>query len=404
MFSKDFLINKLEQITEFSFAGALFLLPFSKALLELFLSVSLISWFLLKIISGSSFSQNRSLLIIMGLFIISSSLSAFTSGFPLLATRGIIKLIRYSLVLLVSFDLLQDSKKLKRLCFIEFLCFLAVLVDALAQRIIGKDLISGIPVQYADQQVRLTAPFHAYGLLGAFLMALLPILIVIIFIKSKKHGFKTMFLLVIPAVAFYVLYKTHSRGAWLAALGSWLLFAVIMRQKMLIAGIIGIFLVAPFVLPRNALIHLDIERKEQSLVERYYLWDRAIQVIKARPWFGCGINTYGRNYSKFDKTKSWRVPGYYVHNGYLQIAAETGLVSLALFLLLIFTGLKSAYLAFRKSSGDQKLLVASLITGFSALLLQAIVDTTLHNTQSAVLIWCFLGLLLSMQGRLVKYE
>ena len=399
MCSKGLLINKLEQITEFSFLGAFFLLPFSKALLALVLSISFIAWLFLKLVSGAPLSQNRTLFIVIGSLIISSSFSAFTSGFPFLAARGIIKLIRYSLVLLIAFDLFRDSKKLKRFYLIELLCLLLLLVDTLVQRFVGKDLILGIPIQYADQQIRLSGPFHVYGLLAAFLIAFLPITIALIFTKGKKHGFKNILFLIIPAVAFYVLYKTHSRGAWLAAFGSWFLFSIMTRNRVLFMSLAGILVIAPFTLPHNALIHLDIDRKEQSLVERYYLWDRAIQVIKARPWFGCGINTYGRNYPKFDTTKNWRVPGYYAHNGYLQIAAETGLVSLTLFLSLIFMGLKSGYSAFQQSSRDEKFLIASLIAGFAALLMQAAVDTTLHNTQSAALIWCFLGLLMSTKER-----
>ena len=401
--SKAFLIGKLEQIAEISFLGALFVLPFSKAALEFLLSAAGVSWFFSKIASGSTLSHKQFLFLVMGLFVVSSSVSAFSSGFPLIAVRGIVKVIKYSLVLLITADLSRNPDKLKRICIVGLFCFMLVVADATVQRIAGRDLLSGIPVQYADQQIRLTAPFRAYGLLGAFLIGTLPVLASFGLIKGKIHIGKRILLLILFGMGIYILYKTHSRGAWLAAFGSWVLFFLMTRNKYLIFAFAIFLLIAFFALPRNALIHLDTEQKEQSLVERYYLWDRAIHVIKARPWFGCGINTYTRNYLGFDQTKNWRVPGYYVHNGYLQIGAETGLVSLFLFVFLLGIGLRSGYTAFRRSTDAKKPFIAGLITGFVALLLQASVDTTLHNTQSAVLIWFFLGLLIASNDR-VKTE
>jgi len=135
------------------------------------------------------------------------------------------------------------------------------------------------------------------------------------------------------------------------------------------------------------------------LIERYRLWERAGQVIIKRPLFGCGINTYTKNYPLYDEVKNWRVPGYYVHNGYLQLAAETGLTSLFLFLLVIGRSLLSGLKAIRSSPPHSKMIVIGIFCGCIALLIQAGVDTTLHNLQPATLIWLFLGLLMGSQFR-----
>ncbi len=394
-FDLDIFLQQKRKITEYSFLAALFILPFSKALLEVFLTVAFISWFLSRILDHSPLCAKKWLFMIVGFFIISSSISAIGSAYPLTAARGIVKLIKYSMVFLISVDLFQDPAILKRLSRVMLACFCLILFDSIVQYFSGKDFILGLPLQFTDRQIRVTGPFIFYGLLAAFLIAALPILISVI-LNKKINWFYKVPIAVLTIISVLLLYKTQSRGAWLAAFGSWLLFALLMRKKILFALLVALFLIIPSFLPHNALIHLDADRKEQSVVERYYLWSRAVDVIKARPLFGCGVNTYVLNYPKFDTIKNWRVPGYYAHNGYLQLAAETGLLSLSLFLCIILFSLISSYRAFLRTDPENKFFVAALISSFTALLLQASVDTTLHNLQSAILIWFMAGLLIAI--------
>ena len=144
------------------------------------------------------------------------------------------------------------------------------------------------------------------------------------------------------------------------------------------------------------LIHLDADRKEQSLVERYYLWDRAISVIKAKPLTGTGINTYAVAHQRYDTTKNWRVRNYYAHNGYLQLAAETGLPGLFLFLAFLIYQFVWSYrrLAQKKAAGEVTgyWIPLGLLTSMAGFLVFAFVDTVLHNEQSAMTFWYLAGL------------
>ncbi len=381
-----------EYICEFSFLSAVFVLPFSKALLEVFLTISFISWFLLKLFSKGNLLKNKAILAVAVLLFISSSISAFGFEHPHIVIHGLFKLLRYTLIFLTAYDFFNSSLRIRRLIWVALISFYFLAVDSLIQMALGQDLVNHISIKFTDTQLRATGPFTSYGLLASFLIGILPIIVALTFDKNL-NSLRKILLSALAMLGFYLLYKTYSRGAWLAAITSWYIFGLLTKKRILLILLTVILIAVPLTMPRNAIIHLDMHKKEQSLIERFYLWDRAIQVIKAKPLFGCGINTYTYDYQKFDKTKSWRVPGYYAHNGYLQLAAETGLVSLFLFFIILGSGLQSGYLAFKKSKDDKKLLLAGLISGFAALLLQAAVDTTLHNLQSAVLIWLFLGLM-----------
>lgn len=387
---------RLRNISEYALLTAVFFLPFSIALLEACLIVCFIAWFGSKWLSREPLSSDKHLVLLAGSFWIISSVSGFYSGYPELVVRGLMKLIRYLLIMLATADLIQKRNFAVRLIAAGLIALGLVLADSIYQRIRGVDFFRSLAIFHPTTQIRLTGPFKSYGLLAAYLIAWIPLVLGFWFRSfeaSKVVKAAAWSLLLMPAL--YVLYKTHSRGAWIGALFSWLIFAWLTRSKMLMFVLIVAAIIVPFALPRSTLIHLDRTQKEQSLVERYDLWVRAAQVIRARPLFGCGINTYVRNYPQFDQVKSWRVPGYYVHNGYLQIAAETGLIAMGLFLALLFKGFRGGARAFKSATRDLYL-IAGILSAFVGLLLHAAVDTTLHNIQSAVLIWLLLGILIGV--------
>lgn len=391
------MVEKLKKACELSFLASLLVLPFSKALLEITLAVTFISWFVYKLKQGSFAADKTQVFTLFGLLMIFSSVSAFDSGYPLVALRGMLKLLKFILAAFVAIELSRNPKWLKQLFVVALVAYTILISDSVAQLIFGKDLIADIPYQYTDLQIRLTGPFISYGLLAAFLIAILPIMVVFAFSKNNLSRFQRLLFFILTAASFFLLYKTHSRGAWIASVISWATFSYLVRKRIVWVLLVTLLILVPLVLPYNTLVHLDRERKEQSLVERYHLWNRAIQVIQARPLFGCGINTFTRNYTKFDKTKSWRVPGYPVHNGFLQLAAESGLISLLLFLAIIGMAVRFGWKGFQNSSGEKKLLAMGLLTGFIALLCQGVIDTTFHNIQSGVLLWFYIGLLLSIK-------
>ncbi len=397
--SRSSLINWLEKIVEGSFLAAIFILPVSIALMEMSYTISFIAWLLLKFLKKENLCQDQFLFLIVGLFLIVSSVSAFYSGYPEVSVRGLLKIIKYSFVFLIAADFFGDKKRLNHLIWAAILSFVIVLGDCLIQLATGKDLIRGFEIYHADSRIRLTGPYKFYGLLAAQLIAILPLLLSLIWTgkNSRRKIFIKSFLFALFLIGFLVLFQTQSRGAWLASYASWFVYMLLSKNKKMLIFLILLTLSLPFVVPKDILIHEDIHNKEQSLIERYHLWERAGQVIAKRPIFGCGINTYVKNYPLYDEVKNWRVPGYYVHNGYLQLAAETGLISLFLFLFLILRSISSGLKAVRVSSKDERMRIVGIFSGVVALLIQASFDTTLHNLQSAVLIWLFLGLLIGLK-------
>ena len=274
--------------------------------------------------------------------------------------------------------------------------FAAIVLDAAVQCIFGRDLIRGFSSIPASAGFRLTASFKNYGLFATFLLLTLPYAAALSLEqwRQAQKSWKAPAFSILTAAGLLFLFLTRSRGAILAIAGSGLLLFFMRREWKRIFLVLAFFLlIIPF-LPKRMILHLDIQLREQSLVERFYLWDRAVQVIEARPFGGTGINTYAAAHEHYDHRHNWRVRGYYAHNGYLQTAAETGLTGLALFLtglwLLFSRALKS--LSGGGLQEPERLRLWAILTGLWGFLLICMVDTELHNNQAVIFLWFFLGL------------
>lgn len=157
------------------------------------------------------------------------------------------------------------------------------------------------------------------------------------------------------------------------------------------------FLAILAMVPRQVIIHEDAQGKEQSLVERFELWKRALDVIKAKPWTGTGINTYDVAHAKYDKEQNWRVRGYYAHNGYLQLAAEIGLPGIFSFLWFLFMFLRRSLQSLRRVRGSlPEFEQLGILTGLSAFLIYAAADNNLQSPPSLMMFWYLAGVLVTL--------
>ena len=131
--------------------------------------------------------------------------------------------------------------------------------------------------------------------------------------------------------------------------------------------------------------------------ERITMWKTAVAMIRAKPLLGHGVNTFMANYNHYagDATL-WPA---YAHNCFLQIAAETGVAGLALFLS--FLGALAALVWRALRAGP-----APLLTGFAAalvaFLIQSFFDTNLYALRQAVLFWTLSGVTLGLALRIQR--
>lgn len=99
-------------------------------------------------------------------------------------------------------------------------------------------------------------------------------------------------------------------------------------------------------------VHLaHLQTEDASVSARLLLWRSTLEMFLTHPWLGTGLGTWGDFYPAFRQAGDNSTAGYYVHNDYLQIAQEGGLVTFVLFMG-IFAFL--ALLAFRSISSAKR--------------------------------------------------
>lgn len=245
------------------------------------------------------------------------------------------------------------------------LILFAILFAGLVQRIVDTYLIIqeyGISLSYGqlgpvikhnnDPQ----AWFAAAGFgKGGFLLLLAAATI----FKDRKWKWTAMGLAI-----FYLLTSLlrGSRGGLISTLII-VLAVLLFRRRFILLVILGLVLLAVVIPSAHQLVsdyRMDVHLRK-ALGSRLALWTDAVRVIKEYPVFGAGIGSYDTfKQATLVSGTSRRFKSSSAHNPFLQMAGETGILSLLLFIL--FLGLY-AWKSWRLYSSSNNPLFMSLGLG-----------------------------------------
>jgi len=144
------------------------------------------------------------------------------------------------------------------------------------------------------------------------------------------------------AVMALALALSFTRGAWLGALGgaAYLLWSWRRAWLLILPGVLVVgFLISPQPLRERVRSFAQPHGDRDSNAHRRATLLIGIEMIKAHPWFGVGLEQVGRQYKAYIPPALPRLPdGYYghLHNIYIHYAAERGIpASLAMLWFLI---------------------------------------------------------------------
>jgi O-antigen ligase len=185
---------------------------------------------------------------------------------------------------------------------------------------------------------------------------------------------------------------TFSRGAWLG-LGAGLVALLLMSYRRYLVPLVGLGVVGWFALPATFTRRLTFAFSSTYLAKsasagRLFVWRLAVHDVAAHPWFGVGLGTFGGTAAvTFGYGRLW------VDNFYLQLAAEGGLVLLALFLWVLLRaakGLVRGYLA--TPDPYLRALAAGVFGGFIAVAVANVTASVWETLAVGVGFWFMTGL------------
>lgn len=390
------LIDQARPLAYLMFFGALATAAFSNSLFEITSSVFLGLWLVDSLARRRGLSRGGWWVWALAAYLLINLASALQPPWLYEGFKGAFRVLRWVLLTVAVTEVVDSREKLVRAYWAILAVAVFIGVDAMAQVLTGVEILRNRSMTaFYGQTHRVTGPFpHANDFSAYLCLAVLAFASAFAGEKNRpaRRGLYGAGL----ALTLTCLALTYSRGAWIAVVLSFLLWAFLRRSiwpLVLIALFVaGAYLKSPFL----------FQERMQSLVnlwggtvtERRLLWDESVSMIRERPFLGFGVNTYSRHVERF-KDPSVPTDRQYAHNGYLHIGAEIGLLGLASFVLLLgyfFTVTGCVFFARSDTFADAGTAARGLWLGLVAFLIQSATDTTLQSLLLCGMLWMWLGL------------
>jgi len=338
-------------------------------------------------------------------------------------SRGLVVLIfiLFTIVLAILATNLVNSKEiLNKTLVILFLSSLIVGIFGLFQ--FGGDVI-GLPQSITLLKEGYTRVVFGFPRIQAFSMEplylanflLMPLLVGLAFFFNRTGPLNRWPLIGLLALLLINLVLTVSRGGYLGFLGALVvLFILLFRQvftwKNLVFGVLTVAVVGygvAFALSRGDYratneflghVMLADVKQGESIQGRLKTYERSLQAYKESPILGIGIGNYGpwhKFYPDATPEKGWDI----VNNQYLELLAETGIVGLSAFILVIVVLIGRSLLALKYA---QDIFLKSALIGLLAAFVGVVIQYNFMSTLYIIHIWVLIGLLVAVQNIILK--
>jgi putative inorganic carbon (hco3(-)) transporter len=384
------------------------LLPFSVAIApgvsNTVIGIMIGSFLIEKVLKKEKLCPVTLPLVLFGVFMLIGALSFINSVDQAASLKGMTKLLKALMIFLVCSQSIKDKRHFWK---IAVSCAGAVTLigfDATWQLFSGKDFIWGKSLQGVIGLVRATASFPGCNAMGIYLTALTPLVAGLALFSTQLKS--RIFLSAAALCGCLGVYLSLSRGAGLGLFIGILFLSLIKKNKLLIAGLILLLAVYPFVMPKNIKDWAKTRNNNPLLViidpARMSIYENSINMISDHPLIGVGINTFSKNYGKYRTPNAearFKTPAtIYAHNNFLQMAGETGLLGLAAFLGFLFFAFKAAWQAYRKNTDPfLKAFSVAVVAAILAFLINGLTETSLYHSRLVMIFWFLIGLGLALE-------
>jgi putative inorganic carbon (HCO3(-)) transporter len=266
--------------------------------------------------------------------------------------------------------LVRDARQARGLLFV-------LLLGGLAESLVGAVqflLQIGPPSFEVGRFLRAYGTFGQPNPYGGYLAMILPVAVAIVWTslpllaRWRSAGPRRLawpaYALLVAAACAIGLGMSLSRGAWLGATAGLLALMMAGGRRSLLTVLVGLFvgalvaLLGAFeALPASAVERVTsitryfgifdvrevtLTSENWAVVERMAHWQAALRMWEASPWLGVGIGQYAVRYEDYF-LPGWLDPLGHAHNYYLNVLAETGLLGLASYLLMVLSWLAMTY-------------------------------------------------------------
>lgn len=344
--------------------------------------------------------------IFIGLFLI-YILFTILSAYPIISINELIRVLSFLIMYVTGYVLIKSKKDC--INFIK-----VVIMSSIIPVIIGYlQLLNGTGL-YTNPgfENRIAGTFGHPNVLGYFLLIIIALMVYLFFEKNiiAKPKFKYMFILY-GILSVILLISTYTRGAWIGLFVLLIGVSLIKSPKttmiytVVAIPILGLLLSGYFWIQQTIWQGLTpikdipvIERvvglfsgdPSDSIIWRQVMWVDMYEKAMTRPLIGFGTGTIE---IIVEEVRGVSLGALEVHNDYIKVFVEMGVIGLIVYILFIIAILYSLIIRI-KSRQDTLLLITTFIV--IAIYLSSIWDNLLRQT---AVMWIFFAIL----GVVFKY-
>jgi len=243
---------------------------------------------------------------------------------------------------------------------------------------------------------RSTGFFDAPATFGNYILLALPVVISLSFhsnIRREKRWLQLSSLIILIAIIF-----SYGRGVWLGLIGGLILMAILRSKRLLLSIVAGIIVCSIFILifPSSQFAQRVVGTfKSRRPVEvRAEFWEGSLRILKDYPITGLGWEGFRIAYPRYKPAKG-RYLVCHAHNNFVDVAVDSGLLGLGVFIWLLITIYKVGFHIFKEFE-DRYLKGFSwgFLGSFTAFLIAGLSQYNFGDSEVVMLFYFLLGMVM----------
>ncbi len=253
---------------------------------------------------------------------------------------------------------------------------------------------------FLDYGTRAYSLHSGVGTFATYLITLIPYLLIAVLFDHKNSSRGMLFMLLIFNI--FALLLTYSRGSWVAVAVLLFLTGWIYLPRRLLIILMALFLPGILVLfylgmPSYYYGRFTTESHRDSYSSRWILAKYALEKIGDNPFqmIGYGRRSFIKKYQEFNIKYQGLNPSH-THNTFLNIALDTGLQGLAIFIFLLYKILKHCYDSARRKPFLEGFFHLSTFLMVITFFIRNLSDDFFVD-DSALLLWFLIGTSVALQ-------
>ena len=177
-------------------------------------------------------------------------------------------------------------------------------------------------------------------------------------------------------------------------------------RRVVLTGLVIVFMaMTSAVVLRESVIGRFVLPDDDSAASRVPMAKVALRMILGNPVFGVGLHNYTQVMRTYGLERELPGQVFGVHNAFLFLAAEIGIVGLALLVSLWVVAYRRLFWAFRRKDELVWHTAAAVILGLAALFMHSLVEQGFHVDQVlAGMLWFYFGLAAALTAMELQRE